>query len=182
MNTSRRTFLKQLGALGAFALISPTGAIQAIVPKAPVSLAGMAAIDAEILQSIRGQAIAEEFAKYCQSRPRGDVGRSICAVETIISERNFGRLVRGLSIGKGRRTAKYFNYMVDDNFTLSRNEFERFCKDALKQIELAWIHDPRRKWRKPWGVAPPTMTHKQAHRYVVAGRSKGSKLINEQRR
>ena len=75
MNTSRRTFLKQLGALGAFALISPTGALQAIVPKAPVSLAGMAAIDAEILQSIRGQAIAEEFAKYCQSRPRGDVGR-----------------------------------------------------------------------------------------------------------
>ena len=172
--TTRRTFLKQLGALGALALVSPTGAIQAIVPKARVSLAGKEAVDAEILESIRGQAIAEEFLKYCHNRPRGHVGRSVCAVETVISERSFGRLVRGLTIGKDRRTAKYFNYMIDDNLMLSGKEFEHFCNDALKQIELAWTHDPRRKWRKPWGTAPPTINFKQAQ-YIVSGGQNGNR-------
>ena len=162
MTETRRTFLKKLGALGALALISPTGAIEAIVPKAPVSLAGKEAVDAEILKSIRGQAIAEELLKYCRNRPRGDVGRSVCAVEAVISERTFGWLVRGFSIGKNQRIGKYFNFMIDNNTILSREEFESFCQDALRQLELAWRYHPPRKGSKPWGTAPPTLTHRQA--------------------
>lgn len=150
MKVNRRSFLKQLGALGALALVSPTGAIEAIVPK-------------EHWGPVKGEAIAEQFLKYCHNRPRGDVGRSVCAVETIISETTFGRLVRGLSVGRDKRSMKYFNYMYDDNLMLSGHQFERFCEDALTQIKLAWKHDRRyNKWSKPWGTAPPTLTHRQA--------------------
>ena len=177
MKVNRRSFLKHLGALGALALMSPTGAIQAIVPKEDWGVLAARSmketIDADIIAGVRGQAIAEEFLKYCHNRPRGDVGRSVCAVETVISENTFGRLMRGMSIGKDRRRAKYFNCMLNDNLMLTGQQFEWFCKDALTQIKLAWTHDSRRKWSKPWGTAPRTLTLQEAERLMRsrAGRS-----------
>ena len=155
MTETRRTFLRKLGMLGALALISPTGAIEAIVPKEPKS---------PLNQGELG--IIERFTMHCHKQPPGHVGRSVCGVETMISETTFSRLVRGLSVGRDKRSMKYFNCMLDDNLTLSGKEFERFCKDALRQIELAWRHDRRAKGSKPWGTAPPTMTQKEAHKLV----------------
>jgi hypothetical protein len=154
MPVSRRSFLKQLGALGALALISPTGAIEAIVPK-------------EHWGTVKGQELAEQLVKYCHSMPQGHVGRSVCGVETIISETTFGRLVRGLSVGRDKRSMKYWTFQYDDLLVLEGKAFEQFCNDAMLQLKIAWKHDKRyNKWSKPWGTAPPTMTQKEAHRRV----------------
>lgn len=150
MTETRRTFLKKLGMLGALALVSPTGVIEAIVPK-------------EDWGPVKGQAIVEEFVKYCHTRPRGDVGHSVCGVETLLDYKSLGWLMRGFSIGKDQRAGKYFNCTFDNNVILSREEFESFCNDALVHLKLAWRHG---KQKGSWGVAPRTMTQKEAHKLV----------------
>jgi len=163
MHITRRSFLKTVGALGTLALVAPTGAIEAIVGKVP----GMPLPQGEF-------GIIDRFTMYCRKQPRGHVGHSVCALETVRDQGHFGTLMRGLSIGRDKRSMKYFSCIYDLDWTPTEKQFKQFCGDACKQLELAWRHDKKqKKWwpLTPWGVAPPTITQKEAFYRIEHGKT-----------